>query len=188
MGRDVDMFFLATAGIDGQPTCSYKGGDPGFVKVLSVGALAFPVWDGNGMFVSLGNLSENPQVGLLFVDFAEQKRLRIDGEAALDDGPLCNSALTLGVCMNTRALMELVAINIGHDMGVLPRSMFTKLVIMAILSTFVATPLIRWLMRGEELAPVPVRMPVATAPLPFPSEWRWPKSSMATSSSSKDKI
>jgi Kef-type K+ transport system membrane component KefB len=59
------------------------------------------------------------------------------------------SALTLGVCMNTRALMELVAINIGYDLGVLPRSMFTKLVIMAILSTFIATPLIRWLMRDE---------------------------------------
>jgi len=67
------------------------------------------------------------------------------------------SALILGVCMNTRALMELVAINIGYEMGVLPRSMFTKLVIMAILSTLVATPLIRWLMRGEELSPLSVR-------------------------------
>jgi len=56
------------------------------------------------------------------------------------------SALTIGVCMNTRALMELVAINIGYDLGVLPRSMFTKLVIMAIVSTFMATPL----MRGQE--------------------------------------
>ena len=86
-----DMFFLATADLDGQPTCSYKGGDPGFVKVLDPGTLAFPVWDGNGMFLSLGNLSENPLVGLLFVDLAAPKRLRIDGEAALDDGPLCAS-------------------------------------------------------------------------------------------------
>jgi hypothetical protein len=52
--------------------------------------------------------------------------------------------------MNTRALMELIAINIGYDLGVLPRSMFTKLVIMAILSTFMATPFIRRLMRGQE--------------------------------------
>ena len=51
--------------------------------------------------------------------------------------------------MNTRALMELIALNIGYDLGVLPRSMFTKLVIMAIVSTFMATPLIRWLMRAE---------------------------------------
>jgi Kef-type K+ transport system membrane component KefB len=59
------------------------------------------------------------------------------------------SALTIATCMNTRALMELIALNIGYDLGVLPRSMFTKLVMMAILSTFMATPLIRWLMRAE---------------------------------------
>lgn len=64
------------------------------------------------------------------------------------------SALTIGVCMNTRALMELIAINIGYDLGVLPRSMFTKLVIMAIVSTFMATPLIRALMRGQEKEPL----------------------------------
>ena len=60
------------------------------------------------------------------------------------------SSLTIATCMNTRALMELVAINIGYDLGVLPRSMFTMLVIMAIVSTFMATPLIRLLMRGQE--------------------------------------
>ena len=59
------------------------------------------------------------------------------------------SALTIATCMNTRALMELVAINVGMDLGVLTKSMFTKLVIMAIASTFMATPLIRWLMRGQ---------------------------------------
>ena len=63
------------------------------------------------------------------------------------------SALTIGTCMNTRALMELIALNIGYDLGVLPRSMFTKLVIMAIVSTFMATPLIRWLMRAERREP-----------------------------------
>lgn len=60
------------------------------------------------------------------------------------------SALTIGVCMNTRALMELIALNIGLDLGVLTRSMFTMLVLMAIASTFMATPLIRTLMRGQE--------------------------------------
>ncbi|HXG62407.1 MAG TPA: cation:proton antiporter [Planctomycetota bacterium] len=60
------------------------------------------------------------------------------------------SALTIGVCMNTRALMELIALNIGLDLGVLTRSMFTMLVLMAIASTFMATPLIRILMRGQE--------------------------------------
>lgn len=64
-------------------------------------------------------------------------------------GETPRDAFTIGTCMNTRALMELIAINIGYDLGVLPRSMFTKLVIMAIVSTFMATPLIRWLMRAE---------------------------------------
>jgi predicted pyridoxine 5'-phosphate oxidase superfamily flavin-nucleotide-binding protein len=80
-----DMFFLATADEDGFPTCSYKGGDPGFVRVLDQRTLAFPVYDGNGMFLSLGNLTLNPRVGLLFVDFEGQKRLRLDGIASVDD-------------------------------------------------------------------------------------------------------
>jgi Kef-type K+ transport system membrane component KefB len=80
------------------------------------------------------------------------------------------SALTIATCMNTRALMELVALNIGYDLGVLPRSMFTKLVLMAILSTFMATPLIRWLMRAERsgvmLAPSEVTACASSSPSP----------------------
>lgn len=68
--------------------------------------------------------------------------------AARAVGETHRSALTIGVCMNTRALMELIALNIGYDLGVLPRPMFTMLVIMAIVSTFMATPLIRHLMLG----------------------------------------
>jgi uncharacterized protein len=79
-----DMFFLATADEDGFPTCSYKGGEPGFVRVVDERTVAFPVYDGNGMFLSLGNLSVNPRVGLLFVDFEGQKRLRLDGIATVD--------------------------------------------------------------------------------------------------------
>jgi Kef-type K+ transport system membrane component KefB len=70
------------------------------------------------------------------------------------------SAATIGVCMNTRALMELIVLNIGKDMGVLPTRMFSMLVIMAIVSTFMATPLIRWLMRTEA-RPVGADLPVA---------------------------
>jgi Kef-type K+ transport system membrane component KefB len=56
------------------------------------------------------------------------------------------SALALGVMMNTRALMELVVINVGYDLGVIPRSVFTMLVLMALLSTVVTTPALkRWL-------------------------------------------
>ena len=78
----LDLFFLATADADGFPNCSYKGGDPGFVRVLDPQTLVFPVFDGNGMYLSLGNASENPAVGMLFIDFENQKRLRVNGTAA----------------------------------------------------------------------------------------------------------
>ena len=81
-----DMFFLATAGADGAPQCSYKGGEPGFVRVLDEHTLAFPSYDGNGMYLSLGNLTENPRVGPRVVDFEGQKRMRLDGAASIDEG------------------------------------------------------------------------------------------------------
>lgn len=79
-----DMFFLATADAAGHPQCSYKGGDPGFVKVVDASTIAFPSYDGNGMFLSAGNIGENPQVGLLFIDFDIGSRLRVNGEASID--------------------------------------------------------------------------------------------------------
>jgi predicted pyridoxine 5'-phosphate oxidase superfamily flavin-nucleotide-binding protein len=78
------MFFLATAGADGWPDCSYKGGRPGFVRVIADDVLAFPSYDGNGMFKSLGNVLVNPKVGLLFMDFEKPKRLRVNGTATID--------------------------------------------------------------------------------------------------------
>jgi predicted pyridoxine 5'-phosphate oxidase superfamily flavin-nucleotide-binding protein len=77
----VDMFFLATADADGHPNCSYKGGDPGFVRVVDERRLLFPNYDGNGMYLSMGNAAENPHVGLLFIDFEKRKRLRVNGSA-----------------------------------------------------------------------------------------------------------
>ena len=79
------MFFLATADADGWPDCSYKGGLPGFVKVLDPTTLTFPSYDGNGMFRSLGNLVVNPRVGMLFIDFAHPSRIRIGGSATIHD-------------------------------------------------------------------------------------------------------
>jgi uncharacterized protein len=83
----MDMFFLATADVHGQPQCSYKGGEPGFVRVLDERTIAFPNYDGNGMYLSAGNLSVNPQVGLLFIDFysARPSRLRLNGIASIDE-------------------------------------------------------------------------------------------------------
>ena len=85
----LDMFFLATVDSEGQPTCSYKGGDPGFVTVVDDRTLAFPNYDGNGMYLSMGNVDATRRVGLLFIDFERQRRLRVDGTAELrHDDPL----------------------------------------------------------------------------------------------------
>lgn len=80
-----DMFFLATADAQGRPDVSYKGGLPGFVRVMDEDTLAFPNYDGNGMFKSLGNVLINPHVGLLFVDFQRPNRMRVQGTASLSD-------------------------------------------------------------------------------------------------------
>ena len=83
-------FFLASADTDGRPDCSFKGGPAGFVRVTGPSELAFPDYDGNGMFKSLGNLAVNPSVGLLFIDMHERpRRLRVNGTARVRrDDPL----------------------------------------------------------------------------------------------------
>jgi predicted pyridoxine 5'-phosphate oxidase superfamily flavin-nucleotide-binding protein len=84
------MFFAATADAQGRPDCSYKGGLPGFVRVLDRSTLAFPDYDGNGMYRSWGNLLVNQNVGLLFLDFENPKRIRVNGTARVSaDDPLC---------------------------------------------------------------------------------------------------
>lgn len=83
------MAFVATADAHGHPECSYKGGLPGFIRVLDDRTLAFPDYDGNGMYRSWGNLLVNPAVGLLFLDFEVPKRLRVNGTAQVTaDDPL----------------------------------------------------------------------------------------------------
>jgi uncharacterized protein len=79
------MFFLATADAEGQPDVSYKGGLPGFVRIVDEQTLAFPDYDGNGMFKSLGNILVNPKVGLLFIDFEQPDRMRVSGTASVSD-------------------------------------------------------------------------------------------------------
>ena len=77
------MFFIATADQAGQPDCSYKGGLPGFVRVIDEHTLAIPDYDGNGQYRTWGNVVVNPRVGLLFVDFETPKRLRVNGTATV---------------------------------------------------------------------------------------------------------
>ncbi|MEK7223670.1 MAG: pyridoxamine 5'-phosphate oxidase family protein [Pseudomonadota bacterium] len=85
----LDMFFIATVDERGHTNCSYKAGDPGFVRVLDEHTLAFPNYDGNGMYLTMGNILTTRQAGLLFIDFENQKRMRLNGEATLHrDDPL----------------------------------------------------------------------------------------------------
>jgi predicted pyridoxine 5'-phosphate oxidase superfamily flavin-nucleotide-binding protein len=85
------MLFVATADAHGYPDCSYKGGLPGFVRVLDEQTLLIPDYDGNGMYRTWGNVLVNPQVGLLFVDFERSKRIRVNGTAMVSADPaLCS--------------------------------------------------------------------------------------------------
>lgn len=84
-----DMFFLSTVDHLGRPSVSYKGGEKGLVKVVDANTLAFPSYDGNGMYLSAGNMTINNKVGMLFIDFENPHRLRIYGEASVsNDDPL----------------------------------------------------------------------------------------------------
>lgn len=80
-----NMFFLATVDNNGHPSCSYKGGSVGLVKVIDEQTLAFPLYDGNGMYLSAGNVLLNSEVSLLFVDFQRQARLRVNGTAFIQE-------------------------------------------------------------------------------------------------------
>ena len=83
--ESLDMFFLATADELGRPNCSYKGGEPGFVRVVDQHTVAFPNYDGNGMYLSTGNVLVNPHVGMLFIGFERGRRLRLNGVATIDE-------------------------------------------------------------------------------------------------------
>jgi len=98
------LFFLATADALGCPDNSYKGGDPGFVRVTADDELAFPSYDGNGMFRSLGNLLLNPAVALLFIDFERPNRLRVNGRARIVfNDPLCRTFVGAQLVVRVRA-------------------------------------------------------------------------------------
>ncbi|MGR8930006.1 MAG: pyridoxamine 5'-phosphate oxidase family protein [Gammaproteobacteria bacterium] len=84
-----DFFFLTTIDQRGYPSCSYKGGNPGLVRVLDSQTLCFPNYDGNGMFLSLGNMLTHGKVGMLFIDFDTPHRVRVHGDALIQsDDPL----------------------------------------------------------------------------------------------------
>ena len=77
------FFFLSTVNGDGHPTVSHKGGAPGFVRVVDPTTIVFPSYDGNGMFLSMGNIANNGRIGLLFMDFNTPHRIRAHANATL---------------------------------------------------------------------------------------------------------
>ncbi|HJP36344.1 MAG TPA: pyridoxamine 5'-phosphate oxidase family protein [Gammaproteobacteria bacterium] len=84
-----DMFWLATVDAEGRPQCQYKGGEPGFVRVVDSKTVVFPSYDGNGRFHSMGNIGATSNIGMLFLDFETPNRLRLQGEASVSaDDPL----------------------------------------------------------------------------------------------------
>ena len=105
-------FFLSTVDERGRPTVSYKGGPPGFVRIAGSSELVFPVYDGNGMFLSLGNIASTAQVGLLFIDFESPRRLRVQGTARLvpNEGP----AQTAGALYLVHVTVEQAFVNCGR--------------------------------------------------------------------------
>jgi uncharacterized protein len=112
--ESVAMFFLATVDAQGRPTVSYKGGAPGFVRVIGPSELVFPVYDGNGMFLSLGNIAGRAHVGMLFIDFqSPPRRLRVQGNARIvpcDDA----SAHYPGAQHLVRVTAEQIFVNCGR--------------------------------------------------------------------------
>jgi len=120
------MFFIATADAQGRPDCSYKGGLPGFVRVLDERTLAIPDYDGNGMYRTWGNVLVNPRVGLLFLDFEKPRRIRINGTAQLlEDDPL--RAEFPGAVFIVRVTADLIFPNCPrylHEMKLLEHSVY----------------------------------------------------------------
>lgn len=80
-----DFFFLSSVSADGWPTVSYKGGAPGLVTALDDKTLVFPSYDGNGMFLSMGNIAASQRIGMLFIDFETPHRTRVQATAELSE-------------------------------------------------------------------------------------------------------
>ncbi len=82
----MQMAFIATSDADGECDNSFRAGPPGFIRVLDAKTVCWPEYKGNGVMASMGNLVENPHVGILFVDFFETAvGLHVNGHATIVD-------------------------------------------------------------------------------------------------------
>ena len=85
---DLDMFYLGTTNAEGQPYIQYRGGTPGFLKMIDEKTLGFADFGGNRQYITLGNLSENPQAFIFLMDYAHSRRIKLWGNArVVDDDP-----------------------------------------------------------------------------------------------------
>jgi uncharacterized protein len=83
IGRQ-EMVWIATADSHGECDCSFRAGPPGFVQVLDARTLRYPEYRGNGVMASLGNILENPHVGMVFLDFDQERiGLHVNGTARI---------------------------------------------------------------------------------------------------------
>jgi predicted pyridoxine 5'-phosphate oxidase superfamily flavin-nucleotide-binding protein len=105
-----DFFFLSTVNDEGEPTVSYKGGGVGIVTVVDPNTIVFPIYDGNGMFLSAGNIASSSKIGLLFIDFETPNRVRVQATAAVSaDDPLMSRYP--GAVLLVRAHVDKVFVN-----------------------------------------------------------------------------
>jgi len=102
-----DMFFLSSIDDKGCPTVSYKGGEPGFVRVADPQTIVFPSYDGNGMYLSMGNIAGNSKIGILFIDFEKPFRMRLQGRAEVSRDPAKLALFKEAELVVTVALHEL---------------------------------------------------------------------------------
>lgn len=120
------MVFVATADAQGRPDCSYKGGLPGFIRVIDERTLVIPDYDGNGMYRSWGNVLVNPHVGLLFVDFTDPDRMRVNGTATVNAEDPLRSEFP-GAVFLVRVSVAAIFPNCGryiHSMQLVEHSVF----------------------------------------------------------------
>ena len=105
-----DFFFLSTVNAEGEPTVSHKGGDIGTVRVIDTKTLAFPAYDGNGMFLSMGNIAATAKIGMLFIDFETPNRVRVQATASFsaDDELMSEFPGSIGI---VRASVDRVFLN-----------------------------------------------------------------------------
>lgn len=83
---DLDMFYLGTSNAEGQPYIQYRGGSPGFLKVVDQKTLGFADFGGNRQYITLGNLSENSKAFVFLMDYARSRRIKLWGQARVVEG------------------------------------------------------------------------------------------------------